>query len=502
LRQFVKQQDEAAAAIAAKGEGPVPARVRPSARLWQSMARMEQRIGRPDKADRHALAAVVEEEDAAGVVPGRRGGPSGNDVGGEALEGLFPDRGRTAAAWWQFFREKFADDDPAGRLARVRAVMDGKADAKDVSAWAADIRGSLGGPANSFWVSSRLQTLAETLYAYGRVDEAEAALERAAAAWPAGNALSRAADAAFDRGDWDRAADFYRRAATLQDGPAPLLYLRGVALRKAGRAADADAAVALARVLPLGDERQRLELAEAMEKNGDAAAAEAQAELSSRTGRLSEYEWANARRRWAYGEAQAGRFAAAADALEQSVLPVFRTNTWFDVTSRYLHVPAVVHVWRSRGHLEAGDVPAAVREADAAADAVPLNVEITIELVNAFDEKGAKKEADALFARSWAWHAKLSDQFPRYGQGYNAAAWLAARCNRDLDKALELANKAVASAPNNPAFIDTLAEVLFRMGRRDEAVAQMKKCMEIEPKSAYFQGQMKRFTAPATQPAK
>jgi hypothetical protein len=52
--------------------------------------------------------------------------------------------------------------------------------------------------------------------------------------------------------------------------------------------------------------------------------------------------------------------------------------------------------------------------------------------------------------------------------------------------------------PKNAAFIDTLAEAYFRTGRRGEAVEQMKKCLELEPMSAHFREQMKRFTAPAT----
>lgn len=504
LREFAKKQAEAAAAAAAKGEGPVPARVRPSAWVWHGLAGLERRVGRQDRADRIALAAVAEEEDEAGLRPGKPG-PAGKDFGGDALEGLFPDRGRLAALWWQVFREKFADDAPPARLARVRAVLDGKADAKDVVAWAADVRAALGtgggGTTNSYWVSSRLQLLADTLYAYGKTAEAEAALDRAALAWPAGDALSTAADAALDRGDWERAADYYRRAATLHDASAVFVYLRGVALRNAGRAADGDAAVALSKVLPLGDADQRLRLSDAMAKHGDPAGAREQEDLALRTGRLDDAEGANALRRWANREAQAGHFPAAADALEVSLLPVFRTNSSFLETGPYLQIPAVTHVWRSRGAIQSGDLPAAVRAAEAAQDAVPENVEITIELVNALDEKGAKKEADALFARAWAWHGKVHGQFPRYGQGYNAAAWLAGKCGRELGAGLEMANKAVASAPNNTAFIDTLAEVLFRMGRRDEAAAQMKRCLEIEPKSAYFQEQMKRFTAPATRPA-
>ena len=225
-----------------------------------------------------------------------------------------------------------------------------------------------------------------------------------------------------------------------------------------------------------------------------------QEDIALRTCRLGPYEGSNARRHWANRQAAEGNFLAAAAALRASTLPLFRTNTGFDSVAPYLQIPAVAHTWRARGLIKAGDIPAAAAEADAALAALPGNVEITIELVNALDDAGARPQADALFRKAATACKSTCWSFPRYAQGHNAAAWLAARCDRELGQGLILAQRAVELDPNNVAFIDTLAEVLFRLGRRDEAVEQIRKCIELEPKTEYFQKQLKRFTEPPTKP--
>jgi predicted Zn-dependent protease len=70
---------------------------------------------------------------------------------------------------------------------------------------------------------------------------------------------------------------------------------------------------------------------------------------------------------------------------------------------------------------------------------------------------------------------------------------MAARCRRHLDRALEHARKAVALAPAEPGYLDTLAEVQFQRGEKDRAIENMKKCLALSPKSDYFRKQLERF---------
>jgi len=50
---------------------------------------------------------------------------------------------------------------------------------------------------------------------------------------------------------------------------------------------------------------------------------------------------------------------------------------------------------------------------------------------------------------------------------------------------------------------NTLAEVLFQSGRRDDAVAEMKKCIEQAPGRQYYRRQLKRMQedTPITEPS-
>ena len=86
-------------------------------------------------------------------------------------------------------------------------------------------------------------------------------------------------------------------------------------------------------------------------------------------------------------------------------------------------------------------------------------------------------------------------EFPRSGWSHNNTAWLAVRCKRDLDAALEHARKGVEYEPENAGHLDTLAEVYFQRGDKDKAVELMKKCLEMQPKYDYFRKQLKRMQA-------
>jgi len=58
---------------------------------------------------------------------------------------------------------------------------------------------------------------------------------------------------------------------------------------------------------------------------------------------------------------------------------------------------------------------------------------------------------------------------PDLADAYNDLAWLYAEEGKNLDVALELAEKALSYAPQQPSYLDTKAEVLEKLGRLDEA---------------------------------
>ena len=77
----------------------------------------------------------------------------------------------------------------------------------------------------------------------------------------------------------------------------------------------------------------------------------------------------------------------------------------------------------------------------------------------------------------------------------NNLAWFCATADIFLKEAIEAAERAVALKPEDANILDTLAEAYFRDGRRAEAVATIKRAIEIDPESSYFRDQLKRFEA-------
>ena len=53
----------------------------------------------------------------------------------------------------------------------------------------------------------------------------------------------------------------------------------------------------------------------------------------------------------------------------------------------------------------------------------------------------------------------------------------------DLEFALEVATKAAAAAQDVPAVVDTLACCLFAVGRKEEALKQVRRCIELDPQN-------------------
>lgn len=72
-----------------------------------------------------------------------------------------------------------------------------------------------------------------------------------------------------------------------------------------------------------------------------------------------------------------------------------------------------------------------------------------------------------------------------HAEAQNALAWMLAADDRRLVDAEELARAAVAGQPENANFIDTLAWVLHRSGKQEEALQLAVKAVQLDPKQAY-----------------
>lgn len=133
---------------------------------------------------------------------------------------------------------------------------------------------------------------------------------------------------------------------------------------------------------------------------------------------------------------------------------------------------------------------------------MPEDLSVPLHAVTHLDKLGRKKDADEIFESAYAFHQKLCAKSAQDPNPANDLAWLCAVSRRRLDDALKLSEKAVALAPNNPAYLDTLAEAHFQKGNRERAIELMKQCVELAPDNNYFLKQRERFEKgdPATPP--
>jgi predicted Zn-dependent protease len=86
----------------------------------------------------------------------------------------------------------------------------------------------------------------------------------------------------------------------------------------------------------------------------------------------------------------------------------------------------------------------------------------------------------------------------QYGFLGNNIAWsfyenrTRATCS-DLEFALSVAAKAAAAAPDVPAVVDTLACCLFAVDKREEALLEVKRCIELDPQNPRWRERLAEF---------
>ena len=176
----------------------------------------------------------------------------------------------------------------------------------------------------------------------------------------------------------------------------------------------------------------------------------------------------------------------------RGVLPISSALTEIEDT---LELPFVIHKVRARGHLQRKEYEDVERELRLAQVLLPGDIDLALRFVPALEEADRQAAADELFNQVYDVNERVTREFPKAASYHNNLAWVGAKCNRRLDDALEHARAATTLAPQNAAYLDTLAEVHFLRGEREAAIRHMQRCLELDPKNSYFQGQLKRFQA-------
>lgn len=447
----------------------------------QTLVRTEQRLGLNELAFEHAGQFLAIRQQAQSHA--------------QILDLFFPKKGETALVWWQLMRLKQPTQQPAATLKQVGEIVSRKARqaaAADIEQWIEDgekAAARLGAEERSRWIIA----LAEGALDSGKDDLARKLLEKHVDTAAGPSVALRLGDLLASSKEWAKAAERYNQAWE-KDRKQPLpLYLRGHALVQAGKKEEGRKLIDLAHWLPLGDEMIRHGLAQALAERDHAEAAAKERNLLLRISQPGSYQSGDTLRQMALEAMSKKDYLQAALCTEKALLRVLDANINFVENAAHIYVPYQVYRCRAIGLVMAGKLDEARKHIEMCETLVPGGVDLAIHLVPELDKRGFQKEADKLFNKTWAHHEKWCADSPNSSIAHNDTAWLAARCRRNLDKALEHAKKSVELTPEHPGHLDTLAEVYFQRGEKDKALETIRKCIALDPRRPYFYKQLKRF---------
>ena len=409
----------------------------------------------------------------------------------QALGVLFPNHTSEAVAFWRFID---VDDKSLGKVERVQRLEQmltpsdsQKLDAERLKELSDKWKKANGNPASKGpWYSA----LAEIQLIHGDRVQALATLDEVAE--QSTSAAIRSAELKLSAKEYQRAEQAFSQVLKLTPNNPSALYLRGWVRKKLDRIEEGQADIDKARLIPLAVARDISELAQDLKRNGLIEEAVLEFERVLRLGEFKSWSVNDAAKQIGNSISDQDLFRSA-DHWERLLFSGFKRDSRFTAIEGYLQLSPLVHKTRARALLDEGKPFECSREIQAALAAIPNDISLAEDLVPLMDERGLKIEADLLFNQVFAANQRVLDDFPESPMHLNNLAWVSARCERRLKEALPLARKANELRPDSASYLDTLGEVLFRLGRKEEAIACAERCVKLSPESSFYREQLERF---------
>ncbi len=119
-------------------------------------------------------------------------------------------------------------------------------------------------------------------------------------------------------------------------------------------------------------------------------------------------------------------------------------------------------------------------------------------LRNFYRQSGDKTAEAETYRRYVDFMSGIEYESPEFLNGY---AWRMTQLNMNLENALERIEQAISlftdedGAQDKAQIMDTKGEVLWKLGRINEAVAVMEACIILQPEDKYYQEQKAKFLA-------
>ncbi len=121
-----------------------------------------------------------------------------------------------------------------------------------------------------------------------------------------------------------------------------------------------------------------------------------------------------------------------------------------------------------------------------AAKMEPNNGRVSHELCEAYKKKRFYRVSIGHCEKA---HNILPDSYPVM----NRLAWLYAKKKTKLKKATRLSRKTVQANPQNPKYLDTLAEIYYVRGKKDQAIETIQKALALDADNRLYKQQLWRF---------
>ncbi|MCR9292411.1 MAG: hypothetical protein NXI32_06815 [bacterium] len=128
----------------------------------------------------------------------------------------------------------------------------------------------------------------------------------------------------------------------------------------------------------------------------------------------------------------------------------------------------------------------------------PQDIEMVVVCYPKLMQAGRREMAERLFREYETTMLEQIASWPNDAMALNNLAWMYTQCDRKLDDALQLAHRAVSLAPTSAIYLDTLAEVHFRSGRTQAAIATMQDCIRMDPREQHYRDNLARFQTPGS----
>lgn len=151
----------------------------------------------------------------------------------------------------------------------------------------------------------------------------------------------------------------------------------------------------------------------------------------------------------------------------------------------------------AKHYAKIGNLHEADRWVEKSFQLVPENIDVPMAVVRFAEEAKDQAMADRWFDLFYQFHHQHLTRWPQDTVFLNNLAWMCAKLDRHLDEAHQLARKACEIHPNDPTYLDTLAEVEFRLGNPQQAAQYSAQCLRLNSKNAHHREQYQRFSQAA-----